>query len=178
MQNLIVTQLMKKFAFFYGTRSPVSMKITVLQNTCITRYSVADVCWRFWELCSISIQVRRVKREQYDKDIGWGRGGEGNGAMIEPIGLRRKVNAQDEVNMFLRKSVNVYQSMQRRIVDSNLQSLTWEPHISRPLTCSLGHFLSQMNPVHTLEFFKVKFNVILSFQFVFSDMFLPLEVSH
>jgi hypothetical protein len=116
MQNLIVTQLMKKFDFFYRTRSPVSMKITVLPN--ITPCSVADVCWCFREPCTISIQVRRVKREQYDKNIGGG--GEVRGAMNEPIGLRRKVNAQDEFNMFLGKSVNVYQSIQRHIADSKL----------------------------------------------------------
>lgn len=95
MQNLIVTQLMKKFASFYVTRSPVSMKITILQH--ITPCSVADVCSSFREPRSIGIQVWRVKREQYD--MGWGT--EGNGAKIEPIGLGRKANPQDEVNMFL-----------------------------------------------------------------------------
>lgn len=50
--------------------------------------------------------------------------------MIEPIGLQRKVNAQDEINMFLRNSVNVYQNIRRLNLDSKPHSHCRENLIS------------------------------------------------
>lgn len=56
---------------------------------------------------------RRDERREY-----------GKGAMCEPIGLRRKVKAQDAENVFLRKSAYAYQSTFRNLCSHCRENMT------------------------------------------------------